>query len=102
VADGVAQAQDVAMATAENRLALRGGLDFVNDRFIDVTMAVIDDKGCVKVQQKISGTFRETVVENPSFFRSITGPARNLIKKGIDLLGGDCQVFYAGAVAPPK
>ncbi len=102
VANGVAQAQDVALATAENRLALRGGLDFVNDRFNDVTMAVIDEKGCVKVQQEIRGTFREPVVEKPNFFMSITGPARNLIKEGVDLLGGDCKVFYTGAVAPPK
>jgi AsmA protein len=29
---GVAQAQDVAMATNENRIVLRGGLDFVNGR----------------------------------------------------------------------
>jgi hypothetical protein len=30
---GVAQAKDVAMATKENRIALKGGLDFVNGRF---------------------------------------------------------------------
>src|SRR6185503_1866182 len=45
---GVANAQDVAMATRENRIALHGGLDFVNERFDDVTMAVIDSKGCAK------------------------------------------------------
>lgn len=55
---GVAQAQDLAMATNENRGVLHGGLDFVNKRFDDVTVALIDAKGCAKVKQKIRGTFQ--------------------------------------------
>ena len=47
---GVAQAQDVAMATKQNRVALKGGLDFVNERFVDVTVALIDTKGCIKAK----------------------------------------------------
>jgi hypothetical protein len=39
---GVARAKDVAMATKENRIALKGRLDFVNGRFKEVTVAVID------------------------------------------------------------
>jgi len=100
---GVAQAQDVAMATKENRVALQGGLDFVNDQFVDVTMALIDAKGCAKVRQKIRGTFQNPVVENPSVLTSLAGPALRLLKKGSDLfLGKQCEVFYAGSVAAPK
>ncbi len=100
---GVAQARDVAMATKRNRIALRGGLDFVNGQFNDVTMATIDAKGCVTVRQKITGSFQKPVVEKPSIFMSLTGPARKLLKKGRDLLpGGECEVFYAGSVTPPK
>jgi hypothetical protein len=103
VDSGMAQAQDVAMATKENRIALRGGLDFVNDRFNDVTMALIDAKGCAKVSQKIRGTFRNPVVENPSILISLSGPALRLLKKGSDLfLGRKCEVFYAGSVLAPK
>jgi len=100
---GVAQARDVAMATKENRIALHGGLDFVNEQFNDVTMATIDAKGCVKVRQKIHGSFQKPVVEKPNILMSLTGPARKLLKKGRDLFpGGECEVFYAGSVAPPK
>ena len=99
---GVAQAQDVAMATKENRIALQGGLDFVDNRFNDVTMALIDAKGCAKVLQKIRGTFQNPVVEKPSLLQSLTGPALRLLKKGSELLGGQCEVFYAGSVAAPK
>jgi uncharacterized protein involved in outer membrane biogenesis len=100
---GVAQAQDVAMATNQNRIALQGGLDFVNEQFNDVTMALIDSQGCAKVRQKIRGTFQKPVVEKPGILKSLTGPALKLLKKGRDLFpGGECEVFYAGSVTPPK
>jgi AsmA protein len=100
---GVAQAQDVAMATNQNRIALHGELDFVNAQFNDVTMALIDAQGCARVRQKIRGSFQKPVVEKPNILMSLTGPARKLLKKGRDLFpGGECQVFYAGSVASPK
>jgi len=103
VEHGVAQAQDVAMATKQNRIALKGKLDFVNERFDDVTMALIDAQGCAKVQQKIRGSFQKPVVEKPNILKSLAGPALQLLKKGRDLFpGGECEVFYAGSVAPPK
>lgn len=96
---GVAQAQDVAMATNENRIALQGALDFVNERFDDVTVALIDAKGCAKVRQKIRGPLRKPVVEKPSVLKSLTGPALNLVKKGRALFPDrECEVFYAGSV----
>lgn len=100
---GVAQAKDVAMATNENRIALKGRLDFVNERFDDVTVALIDGKGCPKVQQKIRGPFRKPVVEKPSVLTSLAGPVLELLKQARDLFdGGRCEVFYAGSVAPQK
>jgi AsmA protein len=100
---GVAQSQDVAMATDKNRVALQGELDFVNQRFDDVTVALIDAKGCIRVQQKIHGAFKKPVVEKPSALTSLTGPVVKLLKKLEGLFpGGECEVFYAGAVAPPK
>jgi AsmA protein len=103
VAGGVAQAQDVAMATKENRIALQGGLDFINEQFIEVTMALIDAKGCAKVQQKIRGSFQEPVVEKPSILKSLTGSVFGLFEKGREILpGGECEVFYSGSVAQPE
>jgi uncharacterized protein involved in outer membrane biogenesis len=100
---GVAQVQDAAMVTNQNRLALKGKLDFVNERFDDVTLAQIDAKGCAMVRQKISGTFMKPVVEHPSVLKSLTGPSLKLLKRARDLLpGGECEVFYAGSVAAPK
>jgi uncharacterized protein involved in outer membrane biogenesis len=98
---GVARAQDVALATNQHRIALQGGLDFVNERFDDVTVALIDAQGCPRVQQTIRGSFQNPVVERPSVLTSLAGPALHLFKQATDLFRGRCAVFYAGAVAPP-
>ena len=99
---GVARAKDVAMATKENRIALRGGLDFVNGRFREVTVALIDAQGCARVQQKIRGPFSKPEVQRPSILTSLTGPARKLLRHAKSLFGEHCDVFYAGSVAPPR
>jgi len=99
---GSAQAKDVAMATKENRIALKGELDLVNGRFHDVTVAVVDADGCSTVQQKISGPFDKPIVEKPAVLASLAGPVRKLFRQAESLLGGQCDVFYAGSVASPR
>ncbi|MGA8753727.1 AsmA family protein [Candidatus Deferrimicrobium sp.] len=99
---GIARAKDVAMATNKHRVALTGSLDFVNERFDDVIMAVIDGKGCATVRQKIRGSFRKPVVEKVNVIQSVAGPVLKLFKQAGKLLGGKCEVVYAGSVAPPE
>jgi uncharacterized protein involved in outer membrane biogenesis len=99
---GMARAKDVAMATNEHRIALTGSLDFPGERFDDVTMAMVDGRGCVMVRQKIRGSFRKPEVEKVHVFQSVAGPVLKLFKQAKKLLGGKCEVFYAGSVAPPK
>jgi len=101
VEHGVAQARDVAMATQQNRIALKGGLDFVSGQYDEVTVAVIDAKGCAKVQQRVHGPFMNPVVEKPSVLGTLTGPTRKLLRQAGSLFGAKCEVFYAGSVAPP-
>ncbi len=99
---GVAQAKDVAMATQKNRIVLRGGLDFVSERYDEVTVALVDANGCLEVQQKVTGSFLSPKEEPPNVVKSLTGPTRRFFGKVRRLLGGKCAVFYAGSVAPPK
>lgn len=100
---GVARAKDVALATAENRIALQGGLDFVSGRFADVTVAVIDAEGCATVRQAIRGPFGKPEVEKPHVLKSLTGPMRKLYRQARGLFpSGPCEVFYSGSVAPPR
>ncbi len=100
---GIAQAEDVALATRQNRIALKGKLDFVDKRFDDVTIALIDARGCARVQQKIRGPFVKPVVEKPSVLTSLAGPALNLLKQARDFVTGEaCPAFYTGSVPAPK
>ena len=103
VESGIAQAKDVAMATNANRVALKGRVNFVNERYDDVTIALIDARGCARVQQKISGPFGKPVVEKPNVLMSLAGPALNLLKQARDLFAGEkCEVFYSGSLPAPK
>jgi hypothetical protein len=104
VTKGVAHAEDVAMATAENRLALQGALDFVRDEYTDVVVAVVDSKGCEKVRQKVHGPIAKPVVDKPGAVKSLTGPVANLIAKAREILPGEtkCEPFYVGSVPAPK
>ena len=99
---GIALAKDVAMATNEHRVALVGSLDFPNERFNEVTMAVVDGKGCAKARQKIHGSFLKPEVEKVNVFKTVAGPVLRLFTRAKKLLGGKCEVFYTGSVAPPK
>jgi AsmA protein len=103
VVRGIAQARDVAMATRLNRIALKGSVNFVEERFDDVTMALIDARGCARVKQKIHGPLKKPVVEKPNVLMSLAGPALNLLKQARDLIAGDtCEPFYTGSVPAPK
>lgn len=100
---GSVRAKDVAMATAENRLAVQGGLDFVHRRFEDLTVAVVDDKGCAKLRQTIRGSFEEPEVDKPHVLASLAGPLVSVLKTAKDLLpAGPCDAFYSGAVEHPS
>jgi hypothetical protein len=100
---GVARAHDVALATPAHRVALKGGIDLVNDRFQEMTIALVDAKGCPKVQQQVRGTLQKPQLDRPNAIETIAGPAVRLLKKGAELMGADsCEVFYAGAVPAPS
>lgn len=103
VEHGVARAEDVALATTKNRIALRGGLDFFNERFDNLTVAAIDAKGCPRVQQTLHGSFGKPVVEKPRVLTSLAGPVLKLYKQARGVFpAGPCETFYSGSVAAPS
>jgi len=100
---GVARAKDVALATTKNRIALQGGLDFVNERFAGVTVAAIDAGGCASVRQAIRGSFENPTVEKPRVLKSLAGPALKLYRQTRSIFpSAPCEVFYSGSVPPPR
>ncbi len=102
IKNGIAEAEDVALSTQRNRVAMKGGLDFVNSRFDDVTVAALDEKGCSKFSQKIHGPFRNPQIEKISTLKTIVGPAVKLFEKAQKFVGwGKCKAFYKGSVKHP-
>ena len=104
IKDGVADATDCALATHHNRVALKGKLDLVSERYDNVIVALLDDKGCAKFKQGISGSFGSPQVGAVSAVESLAGPIFNLYRKAKRFVqGGKCEVFYNGSVQqPPK
>jgi len=102
VKNGVAGAIDVALATKKYRIAMKGGLNFINDQFVDVTVAVLDKRGCAVYSQKVHGPFNKAKIEKVSILKSITGSVSNALKDVWKFVGGECTVFYSGSVAQPE
>jgi AsmA protein len=99
---GIAVARDVAMSTAENRIALAGGLDFVNSQFKEMRVAVIDAKGCAVVEQRIHGEFEDPKIEKPHFLVALVGPLFDMVKRGVALFReAECKPFYTGRLDSP-
>lgn len=103
VENGKVRAQDVAMTTAENRIALLGSVDFTTERYQDVAVAVVDERGCPMVVQEIRGSFEDPEVQSPNILTTLTAPAMELLQPVKRLFGGsECEdAFYAGSVPPP-
>jgi hypothetical protein len=102
IKNGIAEAEDVALSTKRNRLAMKGGLDFVNSQFDDVTVAALDENGCAKFSQKIHGPFKNPQVDKISAFKTIVSPAVKLFEKAQKLIRlGKCKVFYKGSIKHP-
>ncbi|MHB8845688.1 MAG: AsmA family protein [Nitrospirota bacterium] len=103
VTNGIAGADDVALATKKHRIAMKGGLDFINDQFVDVTVAVLDKRGCAVYSQKVRGPFREPQIEKVGVFRSIGGSVSNALTDAWKFIRQrKCGAFYSGSVAQPE
>ncbi len=103
IKNGEADATDCALATRHNRVALKGKLNLVSERFDNVTVALLDDKGCPIVKQTISGSFDNPRPGTVSAVESLAGPFLDLYRKAKRFVqGGKCEVFYNGAVQQPR
>lgn len=103
VKNGIAEATDVAFATRQNRVAMKGGLNFINERFVGVTVAALDRRGCAIYSEKVQGPFAKPRIEKESIFKSFAGSVLNPLKDAWRFIQGqECTVFYSGSVAQPE
>jgi len=103
VKNGIAEARDVALASKKQRIAMKGGLNFINERFVDVSVAALDKRGCAVYSEKVHGPFRKPQIEKESIFKSIAGSVLNPLEDAWKFIQGEeCTVFYSGSVAQPE
>ena len=103
VKDGVAEATDCALATRGHRVALKGKLNLVTERYDNVIVALLDGKGCTQLKQGITGSFSAPQVGVVSAMESLADPILHLYRKAKRFVqGGKCEVFYNGAVKQPR
>jgi uncharacterized protein involved in outer membrane biogenesis len=103
VKSGIAEARDVALASKKQRIAMKGGLNFINERFVDVTVAVLDKRGCAVYSEKVHGPFHKPQIEKESIFKSIAGSVLKPLGNAWKFIQGEkCTVFYSGSVAQPE
>jgi AsmA protein len=99
--DGIAEAKDCALATKKNRVALSGKIDLVHGVYQDATLAVLDERGCSRYTEKLSGPVGGRRATAKSTMKAIAGPFVGLFEKIRHALDDECEVFYSGSVPQP-
>ena len=103
IKNGEVDAMDCALATRHNRVALKGKLNLLTERYDKVRVALLDDKGCAIFEQAISGSFNNPQIGMVSTVESLAGPIFDLYRKAKRFVqAGKCEVFYNGAVQQPR
>lgn len=96
--NGNIRIEDVAVATLENRVAAKGWLDMRSDS-LDITIGIVDAKGCSVIDQRIYGSSAEPEYSKVKVIKTLLSPVTNLID---DIISRDCEVFYEGVVQQPQ
>ena len=95
--NGLVRFDDVALSTELNRIAAGGSVD-INKDSIDITVSLLNEKGCSIFSQKIEGSMIKTEMGKIDAGKLIFAPITNLAKKTV---GIDCKVVYEGKVQQP-
>ncbi len=114
IAKRVATLSDVAIATLNNRIAVKGAINIVDESLKGVKVAILDKKGCASYSQTISGSLSnpkgkaltssdevsvEQVQEVVNMVSSFFGKKKE--KKEPKKSNENCKPFYTGVVKHP-
>lgn len=103
IENGEADAADCALATRHHRIALKGKLNLVSQKYDNVTVSLLDDKGCAILTQTISGPFGHPQIGTVNAVASLAGPVLDLYRKAKRFVqAGHCKVVYNGSVQQPR
>ena len=102
IEQGKVDLTNTAMATDEYRIALKGKADIIKQEFDNFEFAILNDKGCADVSQKLDGPMSNpTSAVADSLLKSITSPVTDIVS-GVTNTVSNCEVFYSGSVQQPQ
>ena len=96
---------DVAFSTIKNRIALKGKINIVDERLMDVKAALLNENGCSLFEQKINGTFSNPQLKiDEHGMIVLTNVAFSLFKKSSKETSSEskCVPFYEGVIKHPS
>lgn len=101
---GVMDTRDVALSTAKNRIVLKGKIDLPQEKFDEVTFALVDQDGCATMTQEVNGSFKKPDIQGISIIAVVLGPiVRGVSSIGESIFGKPkCSPFYTGEVRHPE
>jgi AsmA protein len=99
--DGIAEAKDCALATKKHRVAFAGKIELVQGAYQDAAIAVLDERGCSRYTEKLSGSVGGKRPIGKSTMKALAGPFVGLYEKIHHALDRKCDVFYSGSVPHP-
>ncbi len=94
---GILKMQDIAFTTPENRIAASGWLNLGIDS-LDITLALVNQKGCSALSQNIYGSIEEPELGDVNIISKLLAPITNLVDSDNE---SDCIPFYTGIVKHP-
>jgi len=98
VENGVVTIKDAALTTTKNRIAVKGQIDIIKGEMINVTVAVLNRRGCSLISQTVNGLFAEPELGKLQAVGPIKGTLKSLIRT---ITGTECEPFYTGSLAHP-
>jgi len=101
VKNGRFEAEDVALSTKGHRVALTGRIDLPGGQFDNITVALVDGRGCARAGQTIQGAFRHPQIAGTAAAKGEEPPGESTAGEATEAAPGrECEVFYAGTVPP--
>jgi AsmA protein len=98
IKNGIFDINDAAFTTTKNRIALKGLIGF-SDNSLDLTIALLNKKGCSIFSQQVYGNLNAPTLGKVKVVGTVLAPVTNLVD---DVTGKDCDVFYNGSVEHPQ
>ena len=110
ITNGTADASDVAVATIKHRLAIKGKINMVTERYENLIIAVLNEKSCATMKQTLNGPLKKPKIDTKEALQTVTTALSGLLgfggkqQKAQEKPAQDakCEVFYSGSVLHPK